>query len=434
MSARLSTQWMVELTPSIRSSILLWAIAAFICAFVIWAAFAEVDELARGEGKVIPTQHLQIVQNLEGGIVAEITVAEGDFVDQGQILMRLDDTQFESTFKEKHLTVLELKVRAARLRAEVEGLDSPNYSQELRAANTKNLLREETALFTQRQARLTSSKRVIAQQMTQKQQQLAEAMSRFQQFKDELALAQKELDILTPLVSEGIVSEVELLRARKAKLKASGEVSAAGFKIPQIASSMAELESRAEEKLMAFRSDAQSDLSDILAELPRLTQSSGALADRVNRTLIRSPVKGTVKQLMINTVGGVVQPGMELVSIVPIEDALLIETQVRPADIARLFPGQKARVKFTAYDFSIYGGLDADVMHISADTIANDQGESFYLVRVKTARNYLGSEAAPLPIIPGMIAQVDILTGKKTILDYLLKPIFRAQQFALTER
>lgn len=433
MRSRLSTQWLVAAKPGIHSRLLLWLMAAFVVVFVVWTAYADIDELVRGKGKVIPSQQLQVVQNLEGGIVASIEVAEGAYVEQGQVLMRLDDTQFESTYQEKQLKVQELKARAARLRAEVEGRDSPDFGEVAKQADRANLHKEELALFRQRQAQLSSARRVISQQEVQKTQQLAQAKSRLQQSKAELELAQKELDILTPLFEDGIVSEVELLRAQKARLKASGEVSKAGFQIPQIESAIAELSSKQDEQLQRFRSEAQAELGQILAELPRLSQSRGALEDRVNRTSIRSPVNGTVKQVMINTVGGVVQPGMELVSIVPIEDALLIETQVRPADIARLFPGQKARVKFTAYDFSIYGGLEAEVMQISADTISNEQDESFYRVRVKTARNYLGAVSSPLPIIPGMIAEVDILTGKKTILDYLLKPIFRAQHLALSE-
>ena len=170
-----------------------------------------------------------------------------------------------------------------------------------------------------------------------------------------------------------------------------------------------------------------------LDQLAKISQTSGALEDRLDRTQVRSPVNGTIKQIMLNTLGGVVQPGMDLISIVPLEDSLLIETKIRPSDIARLYPGQKAMVKFTAYDFTIYGGLEAELVHISADSISHENDESFYLVRVKTYQNNLGSTDNPLPIIPGMIAEVDILTGKKTLLSYLLKPILKAKQVALSE-
>ena len=216
-------------------------------------------------------------------------------------------------------------------------------------------------------------------------------------------------------------------------LKAAGEAAKSKFRMPQIDAEILELINKRDQLLIGFRSEAQKELSEILTELSHLAHSSGALEDRVNRTQVRSPVNGTIKQLMVNTIGGVVQPAMDIVSIVPIEDALLIETKIKPADIARLYPGQRAMVKFTAYDFTIYGGLEAEVVHISADSIVNEQGESFYLVRVKTKTNDLGSEGKVLPIFPGMIAQVDILTGKKTILNYILKPILKAKQVALTE-
>ena len=185
--------------------------------------------------------------------------------------------------------------------------------------------------------------------------------------------------------------------------------------------------------MINFKADAQKELNNYQDELAQISQSSGALEDRVERTQVRSPVNGTVKQIMLNTLGGVVQPGMDLISIVPMEDSLLIETKIRPSDIARLYPGQKAMVKFTAYDFTVYGGLEAELVHISADSISHEDKESFYLVRVKTFRNNLGSTEQPLPIIPGMIAEVDILTGKKTLMSYLLKPILRAKQVALSE-
>ena len=176
------------------------------------------------------------------------------------------------------------------------------------------------------------------------------------------------------------------------------------------------------------------DRSEVSAEISRLSESEDALEDKVSRTAVRSPVKGTVKQIMINTVGGVVQPGMDILSIVPIEDSLLIESKVSPADIARIYPGQRAIVKFTAYDFSIYGGLEGSVVHISADSLTNEKDETYYLVRVKTDQNFLQKNNTQLPIIPGMTTNVDILTGKKTIMNYLLKPIFKAKERALTEK
>ncbi|MDX1452821.1 MAG: HlyD family type I secretion periplasmic adaptor subunit [Oleiphilaceae bacterium] len=414
------------------SRLFVWLLSALVVLALAWASFATVDELARGEGRVIPSRQLQVVQNLEGGIVAEILVAEGSLVDVGQPLIKIDDTLFASTFQEKQLKVLELQARAARLRAEIQALTEPAFEVVLEE-QIPDLVAQERALFTQRMASLSNADAVIEQQILQRQQRLSQLQAQWQQAKDALKLSQKEVDILRPLLAQGVVSEVELIRAEKDLLQHRGEVARKGFEIPQVEAEITELQRKREQQRLDFRQEAQSELNTILAELPRLSQSRGALEDRVDRTLVRAPVKGTVKQLMVNTIGGVVQPGMDLLSIVPLEDSLLIETRVRPADIARIYPQQAARVKITAYDFARYGALEAEVAHISADSIITESGESFYLVRVKTAKNYLGDEHEPLPIIPGMVAQVDILTGKKRVLDYILKPLLRAREYALSE-
>lgn len=435
MKNRMSTLWMVMESPGIRSRALLWLIALFFSSFIVWASYAEVDELVRGEGRVIPSQRLQVIQNLEGGIVSEILVSEGALVEPGQILLKMDDTQFDSSFREKQLRALALQVRAGRLRAEVAIHDELLLKEELKSnQQAQAFIKEEQVLLQRRLDQLAGDHRVIRQQIEQKLQSLEQTRVYLDQAERELQLAQKELDILKPLQEQGVVSEVEILRAEKTHLKAQSDMSRYRFQLPQIEASIEELRSKKEAETLRFKSEAQEELNKVLAELPRLSQSSGALEDRVKRTSIRSPVRGTVKQMWINTVGGVIQPGMDILSIVPIEDSLLVEARVKPADIARLYPGQRARVKFSAYDFSVFGGLDAEVVHISADTWSGEKGESFYVLRVKTERNYLGDEEKPLPIIPGMVAEVDVLTGKKNILAYLLKPVLRAREVALTER
>jgi adhesin transport system membrane fusion protein len=319
-----------------------------------------------------------------------------------------------------------------RLRAEISAIPKIKYSPVFKESASE-LIKEQRLLFDGRRAKLVGAQNVINQQINQKKQALARADFNYKQALNEQALTQTELDILKPLYEEGVVSRVELLRVEKMVLKASGDAAESKFRLPQIEAEILELINKRDQLMIGFRSEAQKELSDVLTEQSRLAHSSDALEDRVNRTQVRSPVNGTIKQLMVNTIGGVVQPAMDIVSIVPIEDALLIETKIKPADIARLYPGQLAMVKFTAYDFTVYGGLEAEVVHISADSIVNKNGESFYLVRVKTKTNDLGKQGELLPIFPGMIAQVDILTGKKTILNYILKPILKAKQVALTE-
>jgi len=418
--------------PSIRSRLILWSISLFMVSIIVWSAYAEVDELVRGNGKVIPSKRLQIVQNLEGGIVSELHVSEGSVVKKGQVLIKIDDTLFESNFQEKRGKILALQVEEVRLRAEIAGAQNIDYISSLQKS-VPGLIKEQRFLFDSRRAQLSGSQNVIDQQILQKKQALARADFNYKQAINEQALTQTELDILHPLYEEGVVSRVELLRVEKMVLKASGEAAESRFRMPQIEAEILELMNKRDQLLIGFRSEAQRELSDILAELPQLAHSSDVLEDRVSRTQVRSPVNGTIKQLMVNTIGGVVQPAMDIVSIVPIEDVLLIETKIKPADIARLYPGQRAMVKFTAYDFTVYGGLEAEVVNISADSIVNKKGESFYLVRVKTKTNDLGRQGKKLPIFSGMIAQVDILTGKKTILNYILKPILKAKQVALTE-
>lgn len=415
-----------------RSRILLWLIAVFVLVAVVWAANAKLDELVRGEGRVIPSRKVQMVQNLEGGIVAEIRVTEGSLVEKGQVILRIDDTQFASSYQDNQLKALALQARVERLRAEIAGQAELTFGAELREKLPK-LTQEEQALFASRKAFVESNLRIADQQLKQTQQLLESARFSAQHALKELQLAQKELDMLKPLLVEGLVSEIELLQAEKRLLSAEGDAHRLQLKLPEIGAELEAAKDRRSLPLTEFRSSAQEELNQTLGELARVSNTDGALLDRVSRTLVRSPVKGTVKQLLVNTIGGVVQPGMDMVSIVPIEDSLLIETRIKPSDIARLHPGLKAIVKLSAYDYSIYGGLESEVEQISADSLVNQQGESMYLVTVRTRQNFLSRGGQSLPIIPGMVAQVDIITGKKTVLDYLLRPINRVAAVALTE-
>lgn len=345
------------------SSRLVWVCALFVFTFLVWAAYTEVDELVRGTGKVIPSQQLQVVQNLEGGIVSDILAREGDFVEAGQVLLKMDSTQFDSNFQEQRFRVAELEARALRLRAEVAGTQMPDQKSVEALESRSELsgfLVEERRLFLQRRAQLASAKEVITQQIEQKRQGLAQSRAKLGQSRRALELAQKELDILGPLFDQGVVSEVELLRAEKSHLNVQGEISRYSFEIPEYEAAMEELQSKLDGQNLAFSSDAQLELNQVLAELSRLGQSSDALEDRVKRTLLRSPVRGTVKQLMINTVGGVVKPGMDVVSIVPIEDRLLVEAKIRPSDIARLYPGQSAACALLRSTFLPMGGSMPD--------------------------------------------------------------------------
>lgn len=411
---------------------LLWAIMAFVVGIVIWAAFADIDEFTRGDGRVIPSRSVQLVQNLEGGIVAEVFVREGQLVKRGEPLVRLDDMIFSSSLRESEVNRSQLQAKTARLKAEAEGQPFPEDI--LLQTVPANEVKAEKDLYLARQQELNSSNEVIRQQLSQKQQELSELRAKSRQLQRSYQLLKDELDLTQPLVAQGAVSQVELLRLKRQTNDLAGELQAARLAIPRIQSSLAELDQKLAAADSAFRSKAQAEYNDVQSELSRLNESSQAIVDQVDRRLVKSPVTGTIKQLFVKTLGGIVQPGMDMMAIVPSEDSLLIETRIRPADIAFMHPGQKAVVKFTAYDFSIHGGLDGQVVNISPDTILDDEGESFYLVQIETRSSFLGTDSESLPIIPGMTVNVDVLTGKKTVLDYILKPILKTKQLALRER
>lgn len=275
---------------------------------------------------------------------------------------------------------------------------------------------------------------MLQQQARQRQQELAENQAKLNKLRTSYELSNEELKMSEPLVSVGVISEVEILRLKRTVNDLRGEMETTRLAIPRIQSSLNEVRQKIEDVKVRFQSEAASQLSEVQAELGRTQTTITSAEDRVSRTLVRAPVKGKINRLMINTVGGVIQPGEDIVEIVPVDDSLLIEAHIRPSDIAFLRPGQNAMIKFTAYDFSIYGGLPATLERISADTITNEEDESFYLIYLRTEKNYIDSSKGPLEIIPGMTVTVDILTGKKTVLDYLLKPILKAKNEALRER
>jgi len=414
------------------SHLILIAAALFFIIAFIWAANAHLDEVTRGEGKVIPSSRIQVIQNLEGGILSEILVKEGDLVVKNQPLLRLDDTRFSSTFRETRLKYLDLQARSARLTAEAE--HTTLLIPETVWNEQPDLARNEVALFQSKQKELESNLRILAQQESQTKQELAEHLARKEKLARSYALVKQELEMSEPLAAEGAISEVEILRLKRSVSDIRGELDASRLAIPRLQSALDEMKEKVGDLEISFRNQARSDLNEAEAELSSVEESLRNLEDRVTRTLVRSPVMGEVKQIKVTTVGGIVQPGMDLMEIVPLEGTLLVEAHVRPADIAFLRPGQDAQVKLTAYDYAIYGGLPAKLEHISADTITDESGDSFYLIKVRTERSYLGTSESPLVIIPGMTAVVDILTGEKTVLDYLLKPVLRAKARALRER
>ena len=411
---------------------LLWSITLFVSVALLWANYATLDEVTRATGRVIPSTQIQTIQNLEGGILREIDVNVGDQVKKGAVLLRIDDTRFNSSFNENQASIDALNYRTMRLEAELSEreLESPG---ELSVDQTK-LFQEELRLFESRKSELSSAIAILGEQRQQHVQAREELARELQKLAENAALAQQELEITEPLVAKGAVSQVELLRLRMAVNEASGRLETAQIKAPSIESMIQETEEKILEREQQFKSSAQEELTLVRAELSRLTYSKVVLQDRVDRTEVRSPVDGVVNRILVTTEGAVIQPGMDLIEIVPTNDTLLVNAKVRPVDIAFIRPGQKAMVKLTAYDFAVYGGLEARLERIGADTIVDETGEHFFEIRVRTEKKYLGTELAPLPIMTGMVASVDIITGEKTVLDYLLKPVKRATANAMRER
>lgn len=421
--------WALLEQEPLRARTLLYLGFFTLLALLVWAAYANIDEVTRGEGKVIPTSQIQIVQSVDGGVVSEILVREGQTVDSGQILLRIDPTRFLSSLRENRSQSLSLQARAERLRSLSEGRPfAPSDELVLEIPQTIEL---ESALYSSSRDSLNANMSMARQQLEQRQQELNEARSRLNQLVRGLELASRELEVSAPLLARGAVSEIDIMRLEREVVRLTGEREQTSSQIERLQSTIREAREKIQQVEFNFHNQVRAELSDVMGRLAAVTEESSALADRVKHAEVRSPMRGTVQRLLINTLGAVVQPGREVVEIIPLDEALLLEAQISPKDIAFLHPGQEAVVKFTAYDFAIYGGLEATVEHISADTVVDERGNAFYLVRVRTTETTI---AAGLPVIPGMVAQVDILTGKKTILQYLLKPVLRAKANALRER
>ncbi len=413
----------------LRARFLLRAIIIILIVFVVWAALATVDEVTRGSGKVIPTRQVQIVQAVDGGVVAEILVREGQKVEAGQSLFRIDETRFVSSLRENRVQYLALLTKAARLRALAE--DTPFQLPAEIVKEDPGLVEEERNMYNARRSELEAQLSIARQQLAQRNQELIEVKSRREEAAQGYELTARELTMTKPLAASGAVSDVELLRLERDVSRYRGERDQASAQTVRLQSAIAEAARKVQEQEISFRNEMRNELGETVAKLNGLSEGSTALSDRVQHANIKSPVKGTINRLLITTVGGVLQPGKEIVEIVPSDDALLLEARISPKDIAFLRPGLPAMVRFTAYDFAIYGGLDAVIDHIAADTITDEEGNAFFLVRVRTLKSSLGKT---LPIIPGMVAEVDIMTGKKSILSYLLKPVTRAKAHAFTER
>ncbi|HEY7458689.1 MAG TPA: HlyD family type I secretion periplasmic adaptor subunit [Xanthobacteraceae bacterium] len=400
----------VELRTPRTARMLLITIGAMLFCALVWANFAILDEVKRGSGRVIPSQQMQVVQSLEGGIVQEILIQEGAIVKKGQPLMRIDDTNFAAQLGEVRERRAAMAARVARLEAEANGAQRPVFEPVLRELAPK-VVATELSVFEARTKKIAQDVDVLQQ-----------AQSRLT---NNLELLNRELEITRKLYAQKVVPEIEMIRLERQASETRGQ--------------LAETNSRLTNVKTSFASQVEEDLAKSKGDLAVLDETIKSAQDKVRRAELRAPVYGIVNKLNVTTVGAVVQPASNVMDIVPLDDTLLVEGRIRPQDIAFIRPGQDAVVKITAYDPSVYGSLKGKVERISADTIAErnekgEIGETFYRVIVRTEKNALGTPETPLPIIPGMVATVEVLTGTKSVLDYLLKPARLLRDEALRER
>jgi len=421
-----------EQTPK-KTRIVIYFWFVVVVLFILWATLTQIDEITRGTGEVVPSGKNQMVQNLEGGIVKEIFVRIGDIVEKGDPLLKIDNKKSESQKSATKIKILELKAKMMRLEAEWKGKEFNVDNSMIKVVPI--LIKNERELYLSRQRQYLAGIKVLEEQKRQKTEEIKEIRQRILHLKESEKLIKEEVAMMKPMVEQGVKSKITFMQLQREENLIIQELNSAELSIPRIEAAVSEIENKVIEAQSDFHNKAKQELNEVTAEAMRVKESYDALDDQAERTLVQSPIRGVIQELFIHTVGGVVKPGDDLVEIVPTdEEALWIEVKINPSDIAFLYPDQEAIVKVSAYDFAIYGSLKGKVVHISADTVEDKKENTFYTIHIKTEKNYLGTEKKPLKIIPGMTVNVDIVTGKKSIMDYILKPILKAKQYTFTER
>ena len=421
----------LQSTPNkLRTVMYFWVVA--IAMFILWAYFAQIDEIARGDGDIVPSGENQMIQNLEGGIIEEILVKEGQSVEKGQLLIKINNEKSKSSFSTNAIKADALEAKVVRLKAESSGMSFKVTKEMIK--RMPQFIENEKSLYNTNKRQFNSKISALKEQLTQKKQELSEARSTAERMKESLDMINREVKMTRPMVAKGVRSKIDFLKLQREANEVKDKYDSARLSIPRLNSAIKEVRNNMDEAALIYKSEAKLKLNEAVSELRGYRASSTALKDQVTRTLVRSPMKGIVQELFVHTVGGVVQPGANILEIVPTDSTLLVEVKIKPSDIAFIYFGQKAIVKFTAYDFAIYGGLNGEVVLISADTIKDEKDNVFYTVRIKTNKNFLERNGKKLKIIPGMTVSADIITGRKSVLDYILKPILKTKQYTFTER
>ncbi len=414
---------------------LLFTILAFITVALVWSANASIDEVTRGEGKIIPSLKNQLVQHLEGGILVESLVKEGQNVKRGELLMRVESVTAEMALEERHKQRLAYIAQKTRLTAESEGKNTLEFPTELtKSKNSTLVMSVEQDLFNQRRDGLIREIRQLDETVRQKQIEYNETVARREQLKKTYEIAKREKAITEPLVKQNLAPRLDMIRIDEKITDLESRLEGLELSLPRLESTISEAKQKIETRKSQFRSDALRELSTVTGQLERLEDEIAGKTEINRRTEVFAPINGVVQKVHVSTIGGVVKGGQDLVEIVPIEEQLIVEAKVQTKDRAYINMGNKATIKLTAYDFSVHGGLNAEVIDISADTFKDGEGAQqlpYYRVRLKTDKNNLGANK---PIVAGMQAQVDIKTGRRTVLQYFLKPLLKTRNQALSER
>ncbi|MCC5781062.1 HlyD family type I secretion periplasmic adaptor subunit [Nitratireductor sp. B36] len=422
--------------PPLAARLGLVVIAALMMTFIGWASIAEVQEIARGEGKIIPVSKTQIVQSSEAGIVQEIAVTIGQAVSKGDLILQLDDTATASSLGEAAARARALRAQVTRLELEEKGELEGEYvcPAELQEV-APDICQNEARLLKARADTIRNKRSVLIERRLQRLNELDEARANITRLEENLELSQREADLLAPMVKRKLVAQTELLRVQKELAETRGQLESTREAVERIEASINEATLQIDELALQMQQEALAEKTQALAELSVIEETIRGASDRVARTDIRSPVDGIINTLEVNTIGAYVEPGTVVAGVVPTSDTLLVEARISPRDVAFVRPGQPALIKVTAYDFSIYGGLEGEVSNVSADSLVDQNtGETYYQVRVRTDQAELIRDGKSHAIFPGMVATADIMTGKKTILAYLMKPINKARNEALRER
>ncbi|MCD8566514.1 MAG: HlyD family type I secretion periplasmic adaptor subunit [Alphaproteobacteria bacterium] len=418
--------------PLSRHMLLLF-IALFFIIFIIWANLAPLDEVTRGEGKVIPSSEVQSIQSLDAGIIEAFMVKKGDEVKAGQVLVRLSDVEASSDLGANNARYLGLLAAITRLQAEAEGKTTISFPENvMKGAPTS--VTEEMNAFRANQLALQNQLNILQQQLAQREQEVRELETRISDTRGVVRLQQQEMEMVRPLVEKGSAPKMELLQLERTLKEKNTELNGYLSSLPRAKSAIGEVRARLEDTKSTAKAQAQTELTAKQIEMNEIKERLGALKDRKTRTEIKSPVNGTIQDITINTVGGVVRPGEDFIKVVPKDDQLIVEAKIKPKDRAFIYPGQKAVIKITAYDYSIYGGLEGELVDISADTFEDEKQNTYYKVRLRTKETEIKHNGEVLPITIGMVASVDILTGKKTVMEYLLKPLIKTLDSAMNER